>query len=372
MPLFSFVPRLQHVESFLLLAAVGVDSLHVVVVLNAGQYASGRPEVFQNPGRSAAETLYLVQHGTVLAVQVLLELLGPSLVLVAVQAILGTSAELADDNGLVFQPEIVFHLAAQPIVRRSYEEPVYTYETNVIGTVNVLECIRRHDCVKAAVMITTDKVYDNLEDGHAYREDERLDGYDPYSNSKSCASLAIHSYKRSFLDEKGVSVSDLRAGNVIGGGDYAADRILPDCVRSAQKAENVKVRNPHSVRPYQHVLEPLSAYLLVAQKTYEDPSLAGTYNVGPDDSDAAETGRIADIFAEAWGEGIGWEAGNPDGPHEANYLRLSHEKITETFGWKPVWDIEEAVRKTVEWTKASDKKAETDREIEEFLKKAEY
>ena len=273
---------------------------------------------------------------------------------------------------VLFQPEIVFHLAAQPIVRRSYEEPVYTYETNVIGTVNVLECIRRHDCVKAAVMITTDKVYDNLEDGHAYREDERLDGYDPYSNSKSCASLAIHSYKRSFLDEKGVSVSDLRAGNVIGGGDYAADRILPDCVRSAQKAENVKVRNPHSVRPYQHVLEPLSAYLLVAQKTYEDPSLAGTYNVGPDDSDAAETGRIASIFAEAWGEGIGWEAGNPDGPHEANYLRLSHEKITETFGWKPVWDIEEAVRKTVEWTKASDKKAETDREIEEFLKKAEY
>ena len=273
---------------------------------------------------------------------------------------------------ILFSPEIVFHLAAQPIVRRSYEEPVYTYETNVTGTVNVLECIRRHDCVKAAVMITTDKVYDNLEDGHAYREDERLDGYDPYSNSKSCAALAIHSYKRSFLDARGVAVSDLRAGNVIGGGDYATDRILPDCVRSALKGENVKVRNPHSVRPYQHVLEPLSAYLLIGEKTYKDPSLAGVYNVGPDDSDAAETGHIAELFTEAWGEGIGWEAGNPDGPHEANYLRLSHEKITEVFGWHPVWNVREAVQKTVEWTKAEDKKAETEREIKAFLKEADY
>ena len=215
-------------------------------------------------------------------------------------------------------------------------------------------------------------VYDNLEDGHAYREDERLDGYDPYSNSKSCAALAIHSYKRSFLDARGVAVSDLRAGNVIGGGDYAADRILPDCVRSALKGENVKVRNPHSVRPYQHVLEPLSAYLLIGEKTYKDPSLAGVYNVGPDDSDAAETGHIAELFTEAWGEGIDWEAGNPDGPHEANYLRLSHEKITEVFGWHPVWNVREAVQKTVEWTKAEDKKAETEREIKAFLGEADY
>ena len=273
---------------------------------------------------------------------------------------------------LLFQPEIVFHLAAQPIVRRSYKEPVYTYETNVIGTVNVLECIRRSDCVKTAVLITTDKVYDNLEDGRAYKEDDRLDGYDPYSNSKSCAELVIHSYKRSFLDAKGIAVSAVRAGNVIGGGDYAADRILPDCVRSALKGEPVKVRNPHSVRPYQHVLEPLSAYLLIGQRTSADPSLAGTYNVGPNESDAAETGRIASLFTEAWGDGLTWEAGDPNGPHEANYLRLDHQKITSAFGWHPVYDISEAVRKTVEWTRAADKKAETDREIEEFLKKADY
>ena len=271
-----------------------------------------------------------------------------------------------------FQPELVFHLAAQPIVRTSYEEPVYTYETNVIGTVNVLECIRKTPSVRSAVIITTDKVYENLENNRAYEEDDRLDGFDPYSNSKSCAELVTHSYKKSFLDATGIAVSTTRAGNVIGGGDYSRDRILPDCVRAAEAKKPVFVRNPHSTRPYQHVLEPLSAYLLIGEKTYKDPTLAGYYNVGPDDTDALETGHLADLFCEAWGEGETWETGNANGPHEANFLKLSHKKITETFGWHPVWDVREAVFKTVEFAKAEDKIKEMEAEIDAFLEKADY
>lgn len=175
------------------------------------------------------------------------------------------------------QPELVLHLAAQPIVRESYRNPVYTYETNVMGTVNILEGIRRTDSVRSFLNVTTDKVYKNNEWEWGYRETDELDGYDPYSNSKSCSELVTHSYKNSFLNEAGVAVSTARAGNVIGGGDFAEDRIIPDCVRAVSKGQKIAVRNPHSTRPYQHVLEPLGAYLKIVQAQYENPKKAGAY-----------------------------------------------------------------------------------------------
>lgn len=249
------------------------------------------------------------------------------------------------------QPEIVFHLAAQPIVRDSYKKPVYTFETNVMGTVNILECIRNCDSVKSVLNVTTDKVYMNREWEWGYRENEMLDGYDPYSNSKSCSELVTHSYKSSFLDEKGIAVSTARAGNVIGGGDFANDRIIPDCVRAALKHQEIQVRNPYSIRPYQHVLEPLFAYLMIAAKQYEDGSYAGYYNVGPDEGNCLQTGDLVDSFIRYWGENLTRTEGDVNGPHEANYLKLDCSKIKRVFDWKPCWTAEKAVEKTVEWTK---------------------
>ena len=202
------------------------------------------------------------------------------------------------------QPEIVFHLAAQPIVRESYKNPVYTYETNVMGTVNICECVRTSDSVKSFLNVTTDKVYLNKEWEWGYRENEELDGYDPYSNSKSCSELVTHSYINSFFKNMNIAVSTARAGNVIGGGDFASDRIIPDCIRAAIKHEDIVVRNPFSTRPYQHVLEPIYAYLMIAQKQYEDIKYAGYYNVGPDDRDCFQTGALVDLFVKHWGEGI--------------------------------------------------------------------
>ena len=194
------------------------------------------------------------------------------------------------------QPEIVFHLAAQPIVLTSYEQPHYTYETNVMGTVNILECVRLCDSVRSVLNVTTDKVYENNESGRPIKENEPLDGYDPYSNSKSCSELVTHSYKRSFFDKNGVAVSTARAGNVIGGGDFADNRIIPDCVRAAIASDVITVRNPNSVRPYQHVLDPLYAYLMIAAAQYENPALADYYNVGPDERDCLTTGELATLF----------------------------------------------------------------------------
>ena len=230
------------------------------------------------------------------------------------------------------RPEIVIHLAAQPIVKEGYEDPLYTYETNVMGTVNLLECVRHSDSVRSVVNVTTDKVYKNREWEWGYREDEELCGLDPYSNSKSCSELVTYSYNESFLREKGIAVSTARAGNVIGGGDFARDRIIPDCIRSAVNNCDIIVRNPHSTRPYQHVIEPLMAYLMIAEAQYKDPSLAGSYNVGPDDRDCVETGRLAEIFCSAWGEGIKWRSGCENGPHEANFLKLDCSKLKKTFG----------------------------------------
>lgn len=251
-------------------------------------------------------------------------------------------------------PEIVLHLAAQPIVRTGYEEPVYTYETNVMGTVNMLECVRiAQDPAQSVVIITTDKVYENKEWTWGYRENESLDGYDPYSNSKSCAELAVHSYVNSFFKNGSTAVSTARAGNVIGGGDFARDRIIPDCVRAAQTGKPIIVRNPHSIRPYQHVLEPVIAYLMIAQRQYENPGLAGWYNVGPDDRDCVTTGVLVDTFCRIWGSGMTWEnCAEANAPHEANFLKLDCSKLKSTFGWRPRWNIQSAMEKTVEWTKA--------------------
>jgi len=270
------------------------------------------------------------------------------------------------------QPEIVIHLAAQPIVRDSYQNPVYTYETNMMGTVNILECVRNSSCVKSFLNVTTDKVYLNKEWEWGYRENEELDGYDPYSNSKSCSELITHSYKNSFFGDGHVAVSTARAGNVIGGGDFATDRIIPDCVRAAQKKEEIIVRNPFSTRPYQHVLEPLYVYLMIAAKQYENETkFAGYYNVGPDDADCFQTGALVDLFVKKWGEGMKWINQCDGGPHEANFLKLDCSKLKKTFGWSPKWNLEIAVEKVIEWSKCwmenGDIRACMDRQIEEFL-----
>lgn len=270
------------------------------------------------------------------------------------------------------RPEIVIHMAAQPLVRKSYEAPVDTYSTNVMGTVNVLECVRLHPCVKSFLNVTTDKVYDNKEWDRGYVEDDPLDGYDPYSNSKSCSELVTHSYKKSFFDGSGTAISTARAGNVIGGGDFARDRIIPDCVRAAVSGENIVVRNPYSTRPYQHVLEPVYAYLMIAEKQYEDKSYAGYYNVGPDDGDVFETGKLVDTFIGYWGDGLVREDRPDGGPHEATYLKLDCSRLKETFGWTPRWNLASAVEKTVEWSKAwnsgEDVRRVMDDQICEFLR----
>lgn len=269
------------------------------------------------------------------------------------------------------QPEIVLHLAAQPIVRDSYKDPVYTYETNVMGTVNILECVRNSGCAKSFLNVTTDKVYLNKEWPWGYRENEELDGYDPYSNSKSCSELVTHSYKNSFFADGAVAISTARAGNVIGGGDFANDRIIPDCIRAAQKHEDIVVRNPYSTRPYQHVLEPLYAYLMIAARQYEDGNYAGYYNVGPDDRDCFQTGALVDLFVKHWGEGMKWINRHDGGPHEANFLKLDCSKLKVTFGWKPRWDLDRAIEKVTQWSKCwlagGDIRACMDRQIDEFF-----
>lgn len=269
------------------------------------------------------------------------------------------------------QPQIVLHLAAQPIVRDSYKDPAYTYETNVMGTVNILECVRGGKSVKSFLNVTTDKVYHNNEWEWGYRENEPLDGFDPYSNSKSCSELVTHSYQNSFFADGHVVISTARAGNVIGGGDFANDRIVPDCVRAMKDGRDIFVRNPHSTRPYQHVLEPLFAYLMIAQRQYEDGAYAGWYNVGPDECDCVTTGELVDLFCTAWGDGAKWvNQAEANAPHEANFLKLDCSKIKRTFSWQPRWHIAQAIGKTVEWSRVwlagGDIPAEMDRQIKEY------
>ncbi len=271
----------------------------------------------------------------------------------------------------IYQPEIVIHMAAQPIVRLSYADPVSTYSTNVMGTVNVCEAIRQTSSIRSFLNVTTDKVYENKEWEWGYRENEPLDGYDPYSNSKSCSELVTHCYKNSFFADGRVSVSTARAGNVIGGGDFANDRIIPDCIRAAVNHEDIIVRNPYSTRPYQHVLEPIYAYLMIAAKQYEDHKYASWYNVGPDDQDCFQTSALVELFVKHWGEGLKWVSKHEGGPHEANFLKLDCSKLKTIFGWKPHWNLETAVKKVVEWSKVwvegQDVRRVMDKQIKEFL-----
>lgn len=273
------------------------------------------------------------------------------------------------------KPEIVIHMAAQPIVRDSYKNPVYTYDVNVMGTVNVLEAIRNTDSVKSVVNVTTDKVYLNKEWEWGYRENEELKGYDPYSNSKSCSELVTYSYINSFFKERNIAISTARAGNVIGGGDFARDRIIPDCIRAASKGKDIVVRNPYSIRPYQHVLEPIAVYLMLAEKQYQNLPLAGNYNVGPDDTDCWTTGELVSLFCKQWNEAmqttISWDNISDAGPHEANFLKLDCSRLKNTFNWKPRWNVETAMMKIIEWNQEylgdGDVAACMDRQIEEFL-----
>ena len=225
-----------------------------------------------------------------------------------------------------------------------------------MGTVNILECVRTHSCVRSFVNVTTDKVYLNREWHWGYRENEELNGYDPYSNSKSCSELVTSSYKNSFFNADSVAISTVRAGNVIGGGDFAVDRIIPDCIRAAAEGRDIIVRNPYSVRPYQHVLEPVAVYLMLAARQAEDTDLAGSYNVGPDETDCFSTGKLVTLFCEKWqqvtGQKISWKNEYDGGPHEANFLKLDCSRLKSTFGWAPVWNVEKAMEMIVEWSVA--------------------
>lgn len=270
------------------------------------------------------------------------------------------------------QPEIVLHLAAQPIVRTSYEEPVYTYDVNVMGTVNICECVRRHSCVKSFLNVTTDKVYENDDiPDHPFKEEEKLDGYDPYSNSKSCSEIITHSYYKSFLKELGVAVSTARAGNVIGGGDFSKDRIIPDAARALKEKKKLIIRNPTSTRPYQHVLEPLACYLLIARGQYFNRDLCGAYNIGPDSCDFSSTQKIVDLYAKHFDGEFKYIIKSDNGPHEAAFLSLDNNKMKKTFGWAPKIHIEEAVRLSAEWYDAwrnnQDLVDVTEKQIKEFF-----
>lgn len=269
------------------------------------------------------------------------------------------------------QPEIVFHLAAQPIVRDSYKNPVYTFETNIMGTVHLLECIRNSSCVHSFLNVTTDKVYLNKEWVWGYRENEELNGHDPYSNSKSCSELVTCSYRKSFFSNGTPAISTVRAGNVIGGGDFANDRIIPDCIRAVQNHQNIIIRNPLSIRPYQHVLEALYVYLMIAAMQYEDSNYAGCYNVGPDEKNCLQTGKLVDLFIKHWGEDIKWNSCCNNPFHEANFLKLDCSKLKTTFGWVPRWNLDKAMEKVVEWSRCwingYDVRACMDQQITEFL-----
>jgi CDP-glucose 4,6-dehydratase len=256
-----------------------------------------------------------------------------------------------------FRPEIVFHLAAQSLVRQSYADPVGTYATNVLGTAHVLEAARETPSIRAIVIVTTDKCYDNQEDGRAYRETDPLGGFDPYSSSKACADLVTAAYRNSFFGasrrEHHTGVASARAGNVIGGGDWAVDRLVPDVMRGVLEGREVFIRNPHAVRPWQHVLEPVHGYLLLAEKLYGDPSrFSQAWNFGPDESDSLPVGTLLERLGRSWGPGMRWQIDNGQHHHEAKYLRLDSSKARAILGWRPLWKLDQALEATAQWYKA--------------------
>ena len=256
-----------------------------------------------------------------------------------------------------YQPEIVFHLAAQPLVRLSYDEPVETWQTNVMGTINVMEAFRHCKSARVAVMITTDKCYENREQNHAYTEDEPMGGYDPYSSSKGACEIAISSWRRSFMNpanyaKHGKSIASVRAGNVIGGGDWAKDRIIPDCIRAIEAGQPIAIRNRHAVRPWQHVLEPLCGYMMLAQKMWEEPTkYCEGWNFGPKMDAVVPVWDVATMLLEAYGQGCLFDQTEPNAPHEANLLMLDITKAQTRLGWKPRLNTKEAVEVTTDWYK---------------------
>lgn len=274
------------------------------------------------------------------------------------------------------KPEIVIHMAAQALVRHSYVEPVETYSTNVMGTVNLLEAVRGTDSVKAVVNVTSDKCYENREWVWGYRENEAMGGYDPYSNSKGCAELVTAAYRNSYFHPEkyashGVAIASGRAGNVIGGGDWADDRLIPDIMRAITQGQPVNIRNPHAIRPWQHVLEPLSGYLVLAQKLYEEGVVcAEGWNFGPNDNDAKSVQWIVEKLTETWGEGASWDMDDGDHPHEANYLKLDCSKAKIRLDWYPRWSLDEALAVIIDWHRACrdgcDMREQTLRQIEAY------
>ena len=273
-------------------------------------------------------------------------------------------------------PDIVIHMAAQPLVRESYVTPVETYETNVMGTVHVLDAIRQVPGVRSVVIVTTDKCYENREWEWGYRENEAMGGYDPYSSSKGCAELVTSAYRNSFFnpatyDKHGVAVASGRAGNVIGGGDWAADRLIPDIMRAISRGETVNIRNPHATRPWQHVLEPLSGYLILAERLYTDgPRFADAWNFGPNDSDAQPVQAIVERLTSQWGDGARWILDGGEHPHEATFLKLDCSKARARLGWRPCWDLNHTLDSIVAWYKAAgrneDLKAVTLAQIDQY------
>ena len=273
-------------------------------------------------------------------------------------------------------PDIVIHMAAQPLVRESYVTPVETYETNVMGTVHVLDAIRQAPGVRSVVIVTTDKCYENREWEWGYRENEAMGGYDPYSSSKGCAELVTSAYRNSFFNpatyaKHGVAVASGRAGNVIGGGDWAADRLIPDIMRAISRGETVNIRNPHAIRPWQHVLEPLSGYLILAERLYTDgPRFADAWNFGPNDSDAQPVQAIVERLTSQWGDGARWSLDGGEHPHEATFLKLDCSKARARLGWRPRWDLNHTLDSIVAWYKAAarneDVKAVTLAQIDQY------
>jgi len=252
-----------------------------------------------------------------------------------------------------YKPEIVFHLAAQPLVRYSYLNPVETYETNVMGTLNILEGIRSVDSVSAAIMVTTDKCYENKEWEWGYRENDPMGGYDPYSSSKGAAEILIASYRNSYFLSNGPAIASVRAGNVIGGGDWAEDRLIPDIIRALQSNKQIHIRNPNSIRPWQHVLEPLGGYLTLAEKLMEDKvRYAHAWNFGPLDKDAMSVEWIVNRMLEIWGKNVGWVFDNGDNLHEANYLKLDCSRAHSKLGWYPKLSLFTALKNIIDWHKA--------------------
>ena len=248
------------------------------------------------------------------------------------------------------KPDIIIHMAAQPLVRYSYQEPVETFATNVMGTVHVLEAARQVGTAKAVINVTTDKCYENKEWVWGYREDEPMGGHDPYSNSKGCSELVTSAYRQSFFEQSGIALASARAGNVIGGGDWAADRLVPDILRAFENSQPVIIRNPHAIRPWQHVLEPLAGYLILAEQLYaKGQHFAGGWNFGPHDEDARPVQWIVERMVNAWGNEASWQLDNGDHPHEANYLKLDISKAKAKINWQPRWRLGIALDKIIDW-----------------------